>query len=108
MELQELKALFHFFLERAQDYFCSSSGVEYVLSLCKITERPAVSLSALYTLAMATEGNGEFYEGKKHMYINLKQLLPHIQLVKLYDKQKSNSFCMRYVVLNSVFNRRFD
>lgn len=70
-----------------------------MLSLCKITERPAVSPSALYTLAMATEGNGEFYEGKKHMYINLKQLLPHIQLVKLYDKQKSNSFCMRYVCL---------
>lgn len=39
-----------------------------MLSLCKITERPAVSQSALYTLAMATEGNGEFYEGKKYMY----------------------------------------
>ncbi|XP_020616593.1 telomere repeats-binding bouquet formation protein 1-like [Orbicella faveolata] len=43
--------------KRAQDYFCSSSGVEYVLSLCKITESPAVCQSALYTLAMATEGN---------------------------------------------------
>lgn len=69
-----------------------------MLSLCKITESPAVSQSALYTLAMVTEGNGEFYEGKKY-------ILPHIQLVKLYDKQKSNSFCMRCVVLNSVFKQ---
>ena len=35
-----------------------------MLSLCKITESPAVSQSALYTLAMATEGNGEFCEEK--------------------------------------------
>jgi len=63
---QEFKALFLFFLERAQDYFCSSSGVEYVLSLCKIRESPALSQSALFTLAMATEGNGEFYEKKNY------------------------------------------
>ncbi|KAL9984274.1 hypothetical protein ACROYT_G006549 [Oculina patagonica] len=43
--------------KRAQDYFCSSSGVEYVLSLCKTTKSPAISQSALYTLVMATEGN---------------------------------------------------
>ena len=35
-----------------------------MLSLCKITESPGVSQSALYTLAMATEGNGEFCEEK--------------------------------------------
>ena len=49
-----------------------------MLSLCKITERPAVCQSALYTLAMATEGNGEFCEEKiKHRYTELKQLLHH-------------------------------
>ena len=73
-ELREFKALLHFFLERAQDYFCSSSGLEYVLSLCKITESPGVSQSALYTLAMATEGNGELKcmrKKIKHIHINL-------------------------------------
>ncbi|CAH3014912.1 unnamed protein product, partial [Porites evermanni] len=42
---------------RAQDYFCFSSGLEYLLSLCKATKSPAVCGATLYTLAMATEGN---------------------------------------------------
>lgn len=42
---------------RAQDYFCLSSGLEYLLSLCKATKTPAVCQATLYTLAMATEGN---------------------------------------------------
>ncbi|XP_073240310.1 telomere repeats-binding bouquet formation protein 1-like [Porites lutea] len=42
---------------RAQDYFCFSSGLEYLLNLCKATKSPAVCRATLYTLAMATEGN---------------------------------------------------
>ena len=49
-------------LGRAQDYFCLSSGLEYLLSLCKATKSPAVCRATLYTLAMATEGNGEFHD----------------------------------------------
>ena len=33
--------------------------MEYVLSLCKTMTSPTVVQSALYTLAMAAEGNGE-------------------------------------------------
>lgn len=43
--------------KRAQDYLCSSNGMEYVLSLCKTMTSPTVVQSALYTLAMAAEGN---------------------------------------------------
>ena len=46
-------------LGRAQDYFCLSSGLEYLLSLSKSTKSPALAQAALYTMAMATEGNGE-------------------------------------------------
>lgn len=43
--------------KRAQDYFCSSNGMKYVLSLCKTLMSPSEVQSALYTLAMAAEGN---------------------------------------------------
>ncbi|XP_058940728.2 telomere repeats-binding bouquet formation protein 1 isoform X1 [Pocillopora verrucosa] len=43
--------------KRAQDYLCSSNGMEYVLSLCKTMTSPTVVQSALYTLAMTAEGN---------------------------------------------------
>lgn len=68
MNLTEMKSIFCFnstncyslTLGRAQDYFCLSSGLEYLLSLCKATKSPAVCRATLYSLAMATEGNGEF------------------------------------------------
>ena len=68
MNLTEMKSIFCFnstncyilTLGRAQDYFCLSSGLEYLLSLCKATKTPAVCQATLYALAMATEGNGEF------------------------------------------------
>ncbi|KAJ7379044.1 bouquet formation protein 1 [Desmophyllum pertusum] len=47
--------------KRAQDYFCSSNGLEYVLNLSKTTKSLAISQSALYTLAVATEEN-DFYQ----------------------------------------------
>lgn len=70
MNLTEMKSIFCFnstncyilTLGRAQDYFCLSSGLEYLLSLCKATKSPAVCRATLYTLAMATEGNGEFHD----------------------------------------------
>ena len=68
MNFTEMKSTFCFdstncyipTLGRAQDYFCFSSGLEYLLNLCKATKSPAVCRATLYTLAMATEGNGEF------------------------------------------------
>ena len=48
--------LFH--LGRAQDYFCSTHGLEYVFSLSKTVKESDLSQAALRTLAMATEGNG--------------------------------------------------
>ena len=68
MNFTEMKSTFCFdstncyipTLGRAQDYFCFSSGLEYLLGLCKATKSPAVCRATLYTLAMATEGNGEF------------------------------------------------
>lgn len=70
MNLTEMKSIFCFnstncyilTLGRAQDYFCLSSGLEYLLSLCKATKSPAVCRATFYTLAMATEGNGEFHD----------------------------------------------
>ena len=67
MNFTEMKSIFCFIcyiltLGRAQDYFCLSSGLEYLLSLCKATKSPAVCRATLYTLAMATEGNGEFHD----------------------------------------------
>ena len=44
---------------RAQDYFCSTHGLDYVISLLKSAKKSDLSKAALYTLAMATEGNGK-------------------------------------------------
>lgn len=44
---------------RAQDYFCSAHGLDYVIRLLKSAKKSDLSKAALYTLAMASEGNGK-------------------------------------------------
>lgn len=81
-------------LGRAQDYFCLSSGLEYLLSLCKATKSPAVCRVTLYTLAMATEENGEFQVVVvEHSFIQL------LTLKKLGVPCTNNAICI-FSVLN--------
>ncbi|XP_068745044.1 telomere repeats-binding bouquet formation protein 1-like [Montipora capricornis] len=58
-QIQALRALSEILSQnrRAQDYFCSTHGLEYVFSLSKTVKESDLSQAALRTLAMATEGN---------------------------------------------------